>query len=140
MRFRGLFPLAKREPQLRMTLHTPILHFSLCLFRFTRKADHIPSVITSPSLVTLPEVGSSSRSRQRSSADFPVPDDPIIEMTSPLFISTHTPFSGATFGHSFLRCYNLYHTDFAAPPFLCLLSIAFRIIFSTNEITHAIMK
>jgi Sphingosine kinase and enzymes related to eukaryotic diacylglycerol kinase len=56
------------------------------------------------SVVYHPDVGSSSWLRQRSSVDLPVPDGPITEMTSPLFISAQTSLSGVTFGYSFLKC------------------------------------
>ena len=40
-----------------------------------------------PSIMISPEVGVSNRLRQRSNVDLPVPDGPIIEITSPRLIS-----------------------------------------------------
>ena len=65
---------------------------------------HFGSVMTSPSNVTVPEVGFSSWFRQRSSVDLPVPDGPMTEMTSPLLISTETSFNGVTLGYSLRKC------------------------------------
>ena len=58
--------------------------------RRTFVMSHLGSVMTSPSSVTVPEVGSSSRFRHRSSVDLPVPEGPITLITSPRSISAHT--------------------------------------------------
>lgn len=68
------------------------------ILRRTLVMSYPGAVMTSPSSVTVPEVGSSSRFRHRSSVDFPVPDGPMTAITSPALISAHTSSSGVTLG------------------------------------------
>ena len=51
------------------------------------------SVISTPSMKILPEVGSSSRLMQRSSVDLPEPDGPITQTTWPSSTSKSMPLS-----------------------------------------------
>ena len=51
------------------------------------------SVISVPSNVIVPPVGSSRRFRHRRNVDLPDPDGPITTTTSPRWMSALTPFS-----------------------------------------------
>ena len=53
----------------------------------------VGSVMSTPSNVIVPEVGISSRFRQRKNVDLPEPDGPITTTTSPRRTSVLTPLS-----------------------------------------------
>ncbi len=74
------------------------------IFRRTRFTLHFLSVVITPSTTISPPVGVSRRLIQRSRVDFPVPDGPIMEITSPFLISTLTSRKGITLGYSLRRC------------------------------------
>ena len=57
-----------------------------------------------PSTTMLPDVGVSRRLRQRIKVDLPVPEGPMIEMTSPASTVALTSLSGVTPGYSLRRC------------------------------------
>jgi len=55
------------------------------------------SVISTPSNVTTPLVGSSNRFNERRNVDFPQPEGPMIAMTSPFFTVMFIPFKTSCF-------------------------------------------
>ena len=56
-----------------------------------------------PSTMISPDVGVSSRLMQRIRVDLPVPEGPIMEMTSPSSTVAFTSLSGVMFGYSLRR-------------------------------------
>ena len=51
-----------------------------------------------------PDVGVSSRLTHRRRVDFPVPEGPMMVMTSPRWMEVFTSVRGVTLGKAFLRC------------------------------------
>ncbi|MEG2106350.1 MAG: hypothetical protein RRY79_06135 [Clostridia bacterium] len=56
------------------------------------------AVTVSPSTTISPAVGSSNMFRHHSRVDLPMPERPMMEMTSPFSISTLTSENGVTLG------------------------------------------
>ena len=61
------------------------------------------SMRSSPSKMTCPPSGRSSRFRQRRKVDLPEPEGPMTHITSPLLISTLTPLRASLPSKTFLR-------------------------------------
>ena len=83
--------------------------------RFARSA---PGAQTSvPSTMIWPEVGVSRRLMQRSRVDLPVPEGPMMLITSPASMSAFTPLRGTTSDDS-LVCQHAHDEGFVASKFL----------------------
>ena len=74
------------------------------ILRLASVRSYFGAVISTPSSRICPPVGRSSMLMQRISVDFPVPEGPITEITSPSFITAFTSFRGVAFSYCFLRC------------------------------------
>src|SRR3954465_9446544 len=87
----------------RLKLWNTIATFERMRSTWPRSAGHMRprrsffSAITSPAIATSPPSGTSSMLMQRSMVDLPEPDAPRIEMTSPSFALSETPFSTSRF-------------------------------------------
>ena len=75
-----------------------------CMLAEYFKSHNIPiQVIGCPKTSICPSVGVSNRLRQRSRVLFPVPEGPMMEITSPLRITALTSFRGVALANTFFK-------------------------------------